>query len=281
MIEDPVAPEVTSPTSDGTTAPPRSTCLSPDGDTNSEARSASSESRPPINVPALTTPKVKKLRSSKDKGSTATGFAPSDINDGRERYDWETKYPPDALKDISFERKYLFGLLYGVPVLMVLIWSKWFWGEMGLGSAKYSILARFSYAWLGGMLGGTVFDLKWLYHSVAKGMWHQDRAPWRHFTPHVSGALAFAFFTLISSSLIKIFDQTAFESSVSVVAISFLIGYFSDSAVAKLTELAETLFGTTRKARERISDEAKEGQSSLGAPPVTQSSVTKQRTGKS
>jgi hypothetical protein len=31
-----------------------------------------------------------------------------------------------------------------------------------------------------------------------------------------------------------------------VVGVAFLTGYFSDSAVAKLTDIADTLFGTTR-----------------------------------
>lgn len=193
----------------------------------------------------------------KRKPTASAGFAPSDINDGRERYDWESRYPLTALNAIRTERWILFVLLYGIPLLMVLIWSGWIWGDLGLGPTRYSLLARFCYAWLGGMLGGTLFDLKWLYHSVAKGMWHQDRSLWRFFTPHISGALAFSFVALISSNLLRIFDQTTFTSSISVVSVSFLVGYFSDSAIAKLTEIAETLFGTTKKGREKLSEEVK------------------------
>jgi len=185
------------------------------------------------------------------KRTASTGFAPSDIPDGRAKYDWRTRYTDDvAQKSIRAEQRFLFALLYGIPVLMFLIWSKCVWGDLGLGPARYSLLSRYAYAWLGGMLGGTLFDLKWLYHSVAKGLWHQDRSLWRFFTPHISGALAFAFVLLISSNLLRIFDPTTFTSSVSVIAVSFLVGYFSDSAIAKLTEIAETLFGTTRKSKE-------------------------------
>jgi hypothetical protein len=195
------------------------------------------------------------------KAGSSTGFAPSDINDGRERYQWKSKYEPVANQQIDKEKWYLFILLYVIPGLMFLTWSDLLRLSLWFGAAKYALLARLAYAWLGGMLGGTLFDLKWLYHSVAKGMWHQDRALWRFFTPHISGALAFSVVLLISSNRLKIFDQTTFTSPTAVVAVSFLVGYFSDSAIAKLTEVAETLFGTTRKARDKLADEAKPEQS--------------------
>ena len=228
----------------------------------------------------LTSPKAKRSSSPKRKVTTSTGFAPADFNDGRERWDWQTKYPPDALKIIKREWIYLLILLYTTPFLMLLIWSKWIWGNLGLGQERYSLLARFSYAWLGGMLGGILFDVKWLYHSVAKGLWHRDRSLWRIFTPHISGALAFSLVLLISSNLLKAFDQAAFGSSVSVVAVSFLVGYFSDSAVAKLTELSETLFGTTRKGRERMQEEAKGDKALSSQPPKVQGPASKVGAGK-
>jgi hypothetical protein len=39
-----------------------------------------------------------------------------------------------------------------------------------------------------------------------------------------------------------------------VVGLAFLVGYFSDSAVAKLTEIANTLFGTSNF--KQVRDEA-------------------------
>lgn len=51
---------------------------------------------------------------------------------------------------------------------------------------------------------------------------------------------------LVASGGLKIFDAKATESHSLVVGFSFLIGYFSDNAIAKLLEVAETLFGTTR-----------------------------------
>ncbi len=216
----------------------------------------------------------------RSKTPPSTGFAPSDINDGRQRYEWESRYPLEALSEIKAERLYLFLLLYSIPTLMMLVWTKWIWGEMGLGQVRYQVFAKFAYAWLGGMLGGTLFDLKWLYHSVAKGMWHQDRHLWRIFTPHISGTLAFSFVLLISSNLLKIFDQNTFSSSMSVVAVSFLVGYFSDSAIAKLTELSETLFGTSRKIREKPSEEPKSDQTTPSPPSKPQTVPIKPRAGR-
>jgi hypothetical protein len=47
-----------------------------------------------------------------------------------------------------------------------------------------------------------------------------------------------------------------------VIGLGFLVGYFSDSAIAKLTEVAETLFGTVRakeKHREKPPNDAETG----------------------
>lgn len=100
-------------------------------------------------------------------------------------------------------------------------------------------------------LGGTLFDIKWLYHSVARQIWHMDRRLWRFFTPHISGGLAFIVLTLISSGLLRVFDQHAIESPSLVLGMTFLVGYFSDSTVAKLAEIADTIFGTTRSTKKQ------------------------------
>jgi hypothetical protein len=113
-------------------------------------------------------------------------------------------------------------------------------------------VARYGLAWIGGMLGGTLFAIKWLYHVVARELWNLDRRLWRLFTPHISGGLAFAVVALVSSGMMKIFDARAMHTPSVVVGMAFLVGYFSDNAVAKLTEIADTLFGTSRSKEKHI-----------------------------
>jgi hypothetical protein len=132
----------------------------------------------------------------------------------------------------------------------LVLWLRWPEHWLDLPEAQYSVVMKYGLAWVAGMFGGVLFGLKWLYHVVARQLWHQDRRLWRLFTPHISAGLAFGVIALIDAEIIRVFDRSIVERSATVVGIAFLIGYFSDSAVAKLTEVAETLFGTSR-SRER------------------------------
>ena len=194
-------------------------------------------------------------------------FGQADPSDGRERLDWQSKYcDPLARKEIRREAVYLGVLLFALPLLLLLLWLDYPRVWLRLSDQKYRPVLKYGFAWVAGSLGGTLFDLKWLYHSVARQCWHLDRRLWRIFTPHISGGLAFAVVALIASGTVRIFDSKATESHTVVVGIAFLVGYFSDSAIAKLTEVAETLFGTSR-ARE----EGKDPENS-GIPPTARPS---------
>lgn len=195
-----------------------------------------------------------------EKLATIEGFGQSDPTDGRKRLDWMSKYPPEAVKQIRGEAIYLGTLLFVAPLAMVVLWLRQpqFW--MQLSEQHYAVVLKFSLAWISGMLGGVLYDLKWLYHSVARQRWHMDRRLWRIFTPHISGGLAFGVIALIDSNIIRVFDRTITSRSVTVVGLAFLIGYFSDSAVAKMTEVADTLFGTSR-TKEKHKDEGSAGES--------------------
>lgn len=200
-----------------------------------------------------------------NKPERIPGFAPVDPTDGRELLDWRSKYTePDARRNIRFDAVYLAVLLFVIPIAIAILWLDYpkYW--LGLSDQKYGRILKYGIAWLSGVLGGTLFDVKWLYHSVARQIWHLDRRLWRLFTPHISGGLAFAIVALISSGMLRIFDRQAVESLSLVVGVAFLVGYFSDSAVAKLTEIAETLFGASQ-AREKHKDVSRPNGSGLTA----------------
>jgi hypothetical protein len=176
-----------------------------------------------------------------------SAFGQADPTDNRKPGQWETRYAdPRAHRAITGEAIYLAVLLFATPLIMIGLWleSPKYWFH--LPNEKYPAIIKYGLAWAAGTFGGTLFDLKWLYHSVARELWNLDRRLWRIFTPHISGGLAFAVTALISSGAIRIFDAKAMDSHPSIIGMGFLVGYFSDSAIAKLYEVAETLFGTSR-----------------------------------
>jgi hypothetical protein len=174
-------------------------------------------------------------------------FGQADPTDGRAALDWKTRYAdPVAQHEIRLEAIYVAVLLVVVPILMLIAWIGYPKALLRISDPMYEPVRKYGLAWLGGTLGGILFTLKWLYHSVARGFWNLDRRLWRFFTPHISGGLAFAVVALVASGGIRVFDSRATDSHALVVGTGFLVGYFSDSAIAKLSDIAETLFGTIR-----------------------------------
>ncbi len=188
--------------------------------------------------------------------------------DEREPLDWKTRYEPDAQKQISGEAIYLGVLFFGTPVAIIALWLEGL--RFGISPERYSTLCHYGYAWLAGTFGGTMFSIKWLYHAVARAYWNRDRRLWRIFCPHLSGGLAFAFFTLAVSGLVKMVDITTLQKPAAIVACSFLVGYFSDSAIGKLKEVADTLFGTHRELNERSRKKGHETKRESNAGKVEQ-----------
>jgi hypothetical protein len=177
----------------------------------------------------------------------ASTFAPVNPLDGREIGQWESRYGNDAKKLIRFEAWYLITLFFLSPLSSFALWMGWPNSLLHLPIGKYDVLCRFSYVVLGGLLGGTLFGMKWLYHGVAKGIWNIDRRLWRLLSPLISAGLAFAIGVLIASSLFGALDPKAIRTASSAYAIGFLVGYFSDSALAKLAEIARSLFGPSER----------------------------------
>jgi hypothetical protein len=111
-------------------------------------------------------------------------------------------------------------------------------------------LALYGSAWIGGLLGGLVFSMKWLYHAIARGKWHQDRRAWRFLTPLISAALGFATMTLFVSGALPIFDERITNSQGGITGVSFVVGYFSDNTVAALAAAADRVLGTKTSLRQ-------------------------------
>lgn len=185
---------------------------------------------------------------------TTLGFAPNDPTDGRKTGEWESRYKgSDAIKHIRIETCWLVSIFFLCAVAIFLIWLElpleWF----HISGVQYTQFRIFLYGAFGGLLGGTLYSLKWLYHSVARGIWNLDRRLWRFLTPIISAGLAFAAIVLIRSGLFTPFNRDALESGTLCFSVGFLVGYFSDTAAAKMAEIAQTMFGVTSHETKRPS----------------------------
>jgi hypothetical protein len=95
-----------------------------------------------------------------------------------------------------------------------------------------------------GMVGGSCFALKWLYHSVAKGLWNRDRVLWRLIVPVLSGSVAVFVSMLVASGILSLIDSKFFSNFYGAAGVGWLVGYFSDNVLASLQKLAHKWFGT-------------------------------------
>lgn len=98
--------------------------------------------------------------------------------------------------------------------------------------------------WIAGLLGGAVFALKWLYHSVAKAVWNCDRVLWRLIVPFNSATVSLFTGFLFSSGAVPFLKNEAFDKPLTTLAFGFIFGYFSDNILAALQNFAQKLFGT-------------------------------------
>lgn len=181
-------------------------------------------------------------------------WAPHDYTDGRQPGDWKTRYPDEARKWIWIEAWYLIVLSLAALTGFFYIL---YWLDHPLPSAAGADSTSSNGppfmvcigALISGVLGGCSFGIKWLYHSVAKAKWNEDRRLWRFLTPPLSGVVAMFMVFFIASGLLQIFDKEFIQRPLSILAFSFLFGYFSDRALAKMAELADTLLGGTDKGK--------------------------------
>jgi len=182
-------------------------------------------------------------------------FAPSDYTDGRAInangvLDWKTRYEPEAREIMFWEARYLLTVFFGSVLILagILVFlcncSEPFQESMPV-AVKHDFFCAILIAWFSGVIGGCLFGMKWLYHTIAKGLWTEDRHYWRILTPHMSGATAtFIVIIAIGTGITEFLKNEMAHSLTGVATLAFLSGYFSDKALAKLSEIADHIFGT-------------------------------------
>lgn len=160
--------------------------------------------------------------------------------DGRSPYEWDTKYPPEAIKMIIQDTVYvsiIFLSALGASFICAsgVLATDW---QLNESTCKY-----LQYAFPG-LLGGITFGMKYLYRTVARGYWHRDRRVWRVLSPWIALSVSFAIGIMVEAGL---FSSSTGELPTYVeakrVGIGFLSGYFADQAVGKMCDLADVLFG--------------------------------------
>jgi hypothetical protein len=190
------------------------------------------------------------------KGDSNEGDSPAvdpDVGtaDGRKPWDWQTRFPLEARKQIRREAYYLAAclLFFGILSAFIASYSNATIDlELFCGPRDVSANAPLEYncfiTYFAGGLGGTVFSIKWLMHSVGTGKWHQDRIYWRVFVPLIGGVYAIMIHGLASSGLVGGNVDAAARGITTAASISFLVGYFSDGVSGLLTNIANAVFGT-------------------------------------
>ena len=183
-----------------------------------------------------------------------SGNSPSDgdehLNtDGRAKGEWKSIYDPEAISHIRVDAIFVGVVLLITLTALILTWKGFLYDTVAFGCSTCSraTLDKYTYFFLGGLLGGTLFGIKYLYRSVARGFWNMDRRLWRIFSPLSAGGLALAVGTLIDSGIFGVTIKTPGMSS--YFSIGFLTGYFADSALAKMQEIAYTIFGSPDKSK--------------------------------
>ena len=170
-----------------------------------------------------------------------------DETDGRNRYQWTSGYPCRAKVQIWCETAFVVVVLVASLIGIYLTWQGFLVEHLGCQTCSAGTLKRYSYFFFSGMLGSVLFGGKYLYHVVARGYWHQDRRLWRVLSPFLSASLALMVAASVDSGMLGLSFRAG--SHAACVAMGFLSGYFADKALAKMTEIADVVFGVKEVGR--------------------------------
>jgi hypothetical protein len=183
--------------------------------------------------------------SARDEAATEGGFR--EDTDNRGLFDPRSKYPPEYIRPQRVEAWYIAGLLalslISLASVGLGLLDK---GLFCMGIEAEIVTAARKYEWMcgGGLLGGTVYAAKWLYHAIAKGLWHEDRKTWRYLSPWISLGTTVGIGVLIDAGFMKnAVGEMSKSSAAGLTGMGFLIGYLSDRFLAKMKEVTRVLFG--------------------------------------
>lgn len=167
----------------------------------------------------------------------------SDLLDGRKVGDWKSRYYEDkkCKKMIYRDAIFLTCLILISLSLLLLNYLGIISSCLNIPEEKEIIFSRMFTCTTSGLLGGTIFDIKWFYRSVARGMWNADRFWWRIFSPIISLCFALILGCILNENII------VYGSGFLAASLGFLSGYFSDKAAGKMAEVADVLFNTNKK----------------------------------
>lgn len=164
--------------------------------------------------------------------------------DDRAVGDWQSRYSEAARKEIRIDAIYV-GCIFILTLLALLFtWQGSIYTAISYKcqSCSPEKFNQYAFFFLGGILGGTMFGLKYLYQVVARGLWNIDRRLWRIFSPFLSGGAALAIGGLLDSGLLGLTIKSSTTSF--YFSMGFISGYFADKALGKMQEIADTVFGS-------------------------------------
>lgn len=173
--------------------------------------------------------------------------ASSDPTDGKKMYEWESRYPKEAQKQMFIEGVYLLAIHIAAYLIIFLAWKGSLSSWLGLVSPADIQFKKIVYFGASGALGGVTFGIKYFYRVIARGWWHQDRTAWRLKSPWVATTVAIVVGAMIDSAMISSVSSGKSMSGYTVLAVGFLAGYFADEAVGKMYEVATVIFGRSSK----------------------------------
>jgi len=164
-----------------------------------------------------------------------------DDKDGRQPYDWETRYPKQAWVQIIIEAAYTILLGLVTLLLLFLNWTGTLASLSPIPVPSTEVFSNLVCYMLAAQLGGVAFGAKYLYRVVGRGEWHQDRAIWRVMSPFVALLLGLAVAPLMYASFIN--NHLGPSAGIAKFILGFIVGFFADQAAGKLNDVAKVLFG--------------------------------------